>query len=145
MVIPHTEILLDGIIFAGGDIDRIIPSIAQTLCNKTGIPPVCLDPLSPLRQHSRRRKNDTFDTGTRELVVQSISEAACLVTAFKRIFIGKTEFHFNGSDKSHDGLVIRSDLYLSVDPVFCSEYRLHCAKSVVSTMDIHTDFDYSIH
>ena len=86
MVIPHTEILLDGIIFAGRNVDWTISSLAQTLCNKTGISSVCLDPLSSLRQHGRRSKYDTFDTGTRELVVKSISESACLVTAFKRFY-----------------------------------------------------------
>ena len=94
MVVPHPEILLDGIIFAGRDINRVISAIAQTLRDQTRIALIRFDSLSLLSEHSCWRKNDTFDSGSCELVLKGIAEAASLVTAFNRIIVIKTELRF---------------------------------------------------
>ena len=123
----------------------MISSVTQTFRDQTCISLVCFDTLSPLRQHSCRSKDDTFDPGLGQLIVQGISQTPCLVTAFKRICIIRTEFLFQGFYERNDCFVVRGGLYLPEDPVFRSDCRLHCTKSVIAAMDIHTDFDYSIH
>ena len=145
MVIPHSKILFDSIIFSCWDIDWMVSAVTQTLRDQMSVTSVCFDPLPLLGKHCRRSKYDTFDPGLCELVIKAITEAACLVTAFNRILIIKTEFHFQRINEAKDFFIVWSDLYLSINSIFCSDCRFHCAKSIVCTMDIHADFEYSFH
>ena len=126
MIIPHPEILFDSIVFAGGDINRMVTAVTQTLCDQTGITLIRFDPLSLLGKHGSRCKYDTFDPGTCKLVVKGIAETACLITAFNRIFIIGTEFHLQRFDEADDFFVVRGDLYFPEDPVFCPDGGFHC-------------------
>ena len=126
MVIPHPEILFDCVIFSGWDIDRMISAVAQALRNQMCIPLIRFDPLSLRGKHGRRRENDTFDPGAHELMIKGITEAACLVTAFNRIMIKEAQFHLQGFNEANDFFVIRSNLNLSENPVFCSDRGFHC-------------------
>ena len=76
VIIPHPEILFDSIVFAGGDINRMVTAVTQTLCDQTGITLIRFDPLSLLGKHGSRCKYDTFDPGTCKLVVKGIAETA---------------------------------------------------------------------
>ena len=118
MVISHSEILFDGIIFAGRDINRMISAVAQTLSDQAGIAFIRFYTLSLLSEHSGRRQNDAFEPGIGKLVVQRIPKASCLVTAFNRIIIIKTEFHLQRFNEADDLFVVRGNLYFSKDSVF---------------------------
>ena len=126
MVIPHPEILFDRIVFACRDIDRMVPAVAQALCDQTGISLIRFDPLPLLGKHGCRRKYDTFNPGACKLVVKGIAETACLITTFDRILIVKTEFPLQGFNEADDFFVVRSDLYFPEDPVFCPDGGFHC-------------------
>lgn len=127
MVIPHTEIFFNGIIFAGGNIDRMISTIAQAVCDQAGVTPVCFDALPLGCEHGRRCQNGAFDPGIGQLMVQRIPEASRLVTAFNRIIILGAEFQHQGFDEGYDLLVIRRNLNFSEKPVLCSDCGFHCA------------------
>ena len=127
MVIPHPKILFNSIVFAGRDIDRMVTTIAQALCDQTGITLIRFDPFPLLDKHGSRHKDDTFDPGPCELVVKRISKAASLITAFNGIIIAETEFHFQRFNETNDFFVVWSNLYFTEDPVFCSNGGFPCA------------------
>lgn len=102
MVIPHPEILFDSIIFKGRDINRMVPAVTQALCNQMSVTLIRFDTLSQRSKHSGRRKYDTFDSGLCELVIKRITDAACLVATFNRIFIVETEFPFQRFNEAND-------------------------------------------
>jgi lysyl-tRNA synthetase class 2 len=53
----------DRIILSGRDIDRMISSITQAVCNEACIAPVCFYALALRRKHSCRCQNNTIDSG----------------------------------------------------------------------------------
>jgi hypothetical protein len=118
MIIPHPKVFLNGIIFSRGDINRMIPAVAQALRNQMSVALICFDSLALLAKHGRRCQNDTFDPGPCELVIKGISEAAGLITAFNRIIIVKAEFQFQGFYETDDLFVVRSNLDLPENTVF---------------------------
>ena len=126
MIVPHPKILFDSIVFAGRDINRMVTAVAQALCDQTGITLIRFDPLSLRGKHGSRRKDNAFDPGPCKLVIKRISEAASLITAFNRIVVVETEFHLQRFNEANDFFVVRSNLYFSEDPVFCSDCGLHC-------------------
>ena len=127
MVVPHPEILFDSIIFAGRDINWMISSITQALSNQTCIALIRFDTLSLLCEHCSRCQDDAFDPRIGKLMVQSIAQAACLVTAFNRIIIIKTEFHLQRFNEADDLFVVWGNLYFTEDSVFRPDCGFHCA------------------
>jgi hypothetical protein len=105
----------------------MIPAVTQTLCNQASVPFIRFNPLALLSKHGCRCKDDALDPGACELMIKGITEAASLVTAFNRIIIVEPEFHLERFYKANDLFIVRSNLYLSENPVFCSDCWLHCA------------------
>ena len=69
MIIPHPKVFLNGIIFSRGNINRMIPAVAQALRNQISIALICFDSLSLRGKHGCGGKNNTFDPGIDELVI----------------------------------------------------------------------------
>ena len=127
VIIPHPEILFDRIVFAGRDINRMVPAVAQALCNQTGITLIRFDPLPLLSKHGSRRKDDTFDPSVCKLAIKGIAEATGLITAFNGILITEAEFDIQRFNEANDFFVVRDDLYFPENPGFCSNGWFHCA------------------
>ena len=105
----------------------MISAITKALRNQMSVSLIRFDPLPLLREHSSRRKYDTFDPGSCKLMVQCIPKAACLITAFNRIIIIKTEFHLQRFNETDDRFVVWGNLHLSKDSIFRPDCGFHCA------------------
>src|SRR5699024_2838636 len=105
-------------VFASRDIDRIVATVAEALCDQTSITLIRFDSLSLLGKHGSRCKYDTFDPSVYELVVKVITEARRLITAFNRIIIVEAEFHLQRFNEADDLFIVWSNLYLTENPVF---------------------------
>ncbi len=118
VIIPHPKILFDSVVFASRDIDRMVATVAEALCDQTSITLIRFDSLSLLGKHGSRCKYDTFDPSVCELVVKGITEAPRLITAFNRIIIVEAEFHLQRFNEADDLFIVWSNLYLTENPVF---------------------------
>ena len=118
MVVPHPEILFDGIILTSRNIYRMISAVTQALRDQMCITFICFDSLTLLGKHSCRCKYDTFDPGSCKLVIKSITKATRLVTAFNRIIIVEPKFHFQRLNKANDLFIVRGNLHFSEYTVF---------------------------
>ena len=123
----------------------MIPAIRQTLGNHQRIPCIRFHPLSLLRQHGCWRQNHTFNTCGCKLVIQRIAQTTCLIATLDIVFIIHTQFHFKLFNEHQDIFIVCSYLDICKNAVFFADHRLHCTKCVIFTMDIHPNFDYSIH
>ncbi len=127
MIIPHPQIFLNSIILTSWNIDWMVSAIAQALSDQTCITLICFNALSLLCEHCSRGQDDAFKSGVGKLVVQRIPKASCLVTAFNRILIIKTEFHLQRFNEVEDLFVVWGDLYFPEDSVFRPDSGFHCA------------------
>ena len=85
----------------------MLTTIAQALCDQTGIALIRFDPFPLLGMHGSRRKDDTFDPGPCELMVKRISKAASLTTAFNGIIIVEIAFHLQRFNEADNFFVAR--------------------------------------
>ena len=106
----------------------MLTTIAQALCDQTGIALIRFDPFPLLGMHGSRRKDDTFDPGPCELMVKRISKAASLTTAFNGIIIVEIAFHLQRFNEANDFFVVQDD---------CTSPKIRSSAPMVGSI-VHT-------
>ena len=82
-IIPHSNILFDGIVPGRRNIYRAVQVEGQTLSNIFCIALIGLNRFTLLLGHSRRSQDNACYPVFGELVIKGVSKAACLVTTNK--------------------------------------------------------------
>jgi hypothetical protein len=79
-------------------------------------------------------------------MIQAVSETSGFIaTEYIAFLIGNSQSFFQTVDKLNYQSIVRFDLDLGKNTLFCPENRFGYAQSVICGMDIHTNFKYSIH
>ena len=126
MIVTHPQILFNGIVLFCWYVYRMIPAVRKALCDQMCITAVCFNALPLFRKHCCRCKDHTLYSCGCELVVERISQAARLITAFDIVGIIHTEFLFQIFNEHDNVLVIRCYLDICKDTILRSDYWLHC-------------------
>ena len=124
--------------------NRTISAICEALCYTTCIALIRFKMFTNRHLHSRRSQDDALDADIIELVVQIVSQAPGFISAgnVKRIIF---ELLLQISNDFDDVKVVRFNLDLISVILFSFELWFSNAKGVICAMDIHPDFEYSVH
>ena len=139
-IVTHTDVLLDGIIFFVRNVDGLVLMVSQASGDLLRIPLIGFDLLAGSFGHSGGRKDNTLYTVVGQLVIQGVSQAASLVTAYKTSIL--TSLFLDPVNGLEYLRIFRLDLNGGVHFVILKGITAKCE---ICRMDIHPNIGYTCH